>query len=98
MFTHHTSNTAHTHRGVGATVALLVLVLAGLARLAAVTLDDYQDASPTHSVTEDSAITRRSLQMVAVGLQALVAANGPAASIEVEDAMLQAGAGFHVEG
>ncbi|MEL7449261.1 MAG: hypothetical protein AAFN78_08635 [Pseudomonadota bacterium] len=96
MISHPHSQQPAPRRRLGVTLALSIMVVAGLARVLAVTLDDYQHTGTSHSVTEDAVTTRRSLQMVAIGVQALLVANGRVAIAETSDEQMEAGAGLEV--
>ncbi len=98
MISHRHSQQPAPRRRSGVTAALCIMVVAGLVQVLAVTLDHYQDTGTTHSITEAALTTRRSLHLVTVGLQALMAANGLVANAEIQDGQVEAGAGFEMAG
>lgn len=64
---------------------LCLMITAGLARIAMVAMDDYRPPSVSHSVSQDAVTVRRSVQLVTMSIQALLARHGFAVVSELQE-------------
>lgn len=84
-------NSPAANRRIPSSFVLCFMITAGLARIAVVTLDDYQLPAGSNSPSADAVAVRRSLQLVACSMQALLARYGLALATDACDSESQPG-------